>query len=213
MQKRVFNILVEGGLAVENLDVYARAGALTAYVITLQVIVTDQIVTIQFVPVVDDPFISAIEVIEIPNITTPIAFPSASPVLIPNGSSPVATTAAVVRLNAGGETFVDNEGNTWSNDTYFQGNSFIGDQACNKNIGNTIDDALFCTERYFNKGNSTIPSLYEIPVNGDAVYQIRLYFTENVSKIVVRCFFILFFSYNIYLSPHLVFQQIRQATL
>lgn len=178
IKKRVFNILVEGVLSVENLDVYARAGALNAYVITLQTLVTDRIVTIQFIPVIDDPFISAIEVVEIPNITAPITFPTESPILVPNASSPDPTSTAIVRLNAGGEMFVDSKGNTWSNDTFFQGNSFVGDQACNRNISNTIDDALFCTERYF-KGNSTQLSSYEIPVSGNAVYQLRLYFSEN----------------------------------
>ncbi len=94
----------------------------------------------------------------------------------------------VVRLNAGGETFVDSIGNTWSNDTYFQGNnSFVDKVACDSsiNIVNTIDDALFCTERYF-KGNSTAHSSYEIPVDEAAEYLLRLYFSENVSPIVVR---------------------------
>lgn len=142
-------------------------------------------VTIQFVPIVDDPFISAIEVVEIPDTTAPTTIPSPSPIVVPSASPSDLSYAAVVRLNTGGETFVDSKGNTWSNDTFFQGNSVVDKQACTtgRDIENTVDDVLFCSERYF-KGNSTssLYSSYEIPVNRVAVYQIRLYFSENVSK-------------------------------
>lgn len=166
---------------------YARAGALTAHIITLQALVTDRMVTIQFIPIVDDPFVSAIEVLELPNTTAPTNSPTMSPSARPSTNPTVATSSAVVRLNAGGETFVDSKGNTWSNDTYYYGDSFIGNRSCSKNIGNTIDDALFCTERYF-RGNGTSPSSYEIPVNNDAVYQLNLYFSENVSKVAALFF-------------------------
>ena len=189
--KRVFHILVDGTVAVKNLDVYARAGFATAYVLAVQEYVTDRVVTIQFVPVVDDPFISAIEVFEmvVPNATTApntnVTIPTASPIVVPSASPRNATsTTAVVRLNAGGAALVDRQGNLWDGDAFFQGNySLVGEQACDRNITNTVDDALFCTERYF-KGpnNSTLPSGYEIPVNNIAVYLVRLYFSENVSK-------------------------------
>ena len=173
---------------VENLDVYARAGAVTAYVFASRVYIPDRNVTIQFVPVVHNPFISAIEVLEVPNTAAPITIPTAAPFPVPSASPLKTTYTEVVRINAGGETFVDSMGNTWSNDTYFQGNnSFVGNEACESSIDivNTIDDALFCSERYF-KGNNTAHSSYEIPVNEAAEYLLRLYFSETVSPIVVR---------------------------
>jgi Malectin domain len=158
-------------------------------VLKIQVFVTDRIATIQFVPIVNDPFISAIEVVEVPNATAPITIPTEFPISVPNPSPPSATSTEVLRINAGGETFVDSSGNTWANDTFFLGNSFVGDEACtsDRDIVNTTDDALFCSERYF-KGNKTIGSSYEIPVNYPAEYQVHLYFSENVSQFIARCF-------------------------
>jgi large repetitive protein len=64
--QRVFDVLVENTLVIDNLDVAAVAGAATAYVAEVITAVVDGFVTIQLAAEVENPMISAIEVILIP---------------------------------------------------------------------------------------------------------------------------------------------------
>lgn len=59
---RVFDVLVEGSVALDNFDIFAEAGANTALVKTLPVIVSDEMLTIDFTVVVQNPQVSAIEI-------------------------------------------------------------------------------------------------------------------------------------------------------
>lgn len=65
MGKRVFDIFIEGIMVAASFDVVESAGGKNiAYVLTLPIIsITDDAVTIELVAVVENPFISAIEVI------------------------------------------------------------------------------------------------------------------------------------------------------
>lgn len=61
--KRVFDVTVEGALAIDNLDIWAAVGANAALIRTLQATVTDGTLNIGFVSVVDNAKVSAIEVL------------------------------------------------------------------------------------------------------------------------------------------------------
>jgi hypothetical protein len=60
---RVFDVLLEGDLAVDDLDIYSQVGAETALVVSVPVTVTDGQLNIQFIHGVENPKISAIEVV------------------------------------------------------------------------------------------------------------------------------------------------------
>jgi hypothetical protein len=189
----VFNIWIESVLVVENLDVYARVGALSPYFVLLRVPVLDRNVTIQFERVVNDPFISAIEVLEINNSTiAPINTPTAVPVPVPSQMIP-----KVLRVNAGGSPYNDTFGNKWIGDQYFHNNGAISTRDCTRDIVNTTDEELYCTQRYF-RSIDTTPFMYEIPVHSTADYQVRLHFSENVSQVIE--FFVILFIYFVLTS-------------
>ena len=60
--KRVFDVLVENQLALNDLDIWSVAGANAALVRTVQATVSDGVLNINFVPVVDNAKVSAIQV-------------------------------------------------------------------------------------------------------------------------------------------------------
>jgi len=62
---RVFDVNIEGTLVLDNLDIFSEAGATTALVKTLPVTVTDGQVTIDFIHGIENPMVSAIEVVEV----------------------------------------------------------------------------------------------------------------------------------------------------
>ncbi len=64
---RVFDVQVEGALAIDNLDVWAQVGANTALIRTVTATVADGQINIAFIHGVEDPAINAIEVLS----TTP----------------------------------------------------------------------------------------------------------------------------------------------
>ena len=77
------------------------------------------------------------------------------------------SSVTVVRINAGGSTFVDELGQIWQADQSFSGGSTFSSTA---DISNTNNDVLFQTERY---GNFS----YDIPV-ANGTYTINLNFAE-----------------------------------
>ena len=60
--RRVFDVQVEGALAIDNLDVYAEAGANTALIRTVTATVADGQLNIAFIHGIEDPAVNAIEV-------------------------------------------------------------------------------------------------------------------------------------------------------
>jgi hypothetical protein len=83
-------VLIEDELAISNLDVFSAAGGWSsAYVASALTTVSDGNVTIEFVPLVGNPAISAIEVIQIKGNRTVIQplVPSLSPLASPSGSA------------------------------------------------------------------------------------------------------------------------------
>ncbi len=84
-------------------------------------------------------------------------------------SQPTPTSdSETIRINAGGEAYIDPNGNQWSADRFSRGGQTYGNKA---GIDNTQDDSLFQTERY-GKNFS-----YDIPAeNGE--YRVNLGFAE-----------------------------------
>ena len=83
-----------------------------------------------------------------------------------------APSAFVLRVNAGGGTFVDSQGRTWAADTGFNtGNSGSTGSA----IAGTVDDALYQTERWDPSSTPELTYSFAVP-NG--TYTVNLHFAE-----------------------------------
>ncbi len=104
---RVFDVRVEGAVALNDLDIFAEAGGRdVAIVKTLPVTVSDGTLTIDFAVVVQNPLISAIEIY-------PVASGSAGDTIAP--SSPANVTAANVTTSSASLSWAgstDNPGGT-----------------------------------------------------------------------------------------------------
>jgi chitodextrinase len=71
---RVFDVTAEGALAVDNLDIFARAGANTALEVEVLVTVSDSQLNIGFLHGVNNPVLSGIEVYPKPPVVSPPTF-------------------------------------------------------------------------------------------------------------------------------------------
>lgn len=137
----------------DNLDVVALAGKNAAYVYTVphSFAINDGTLNIDLVPSRQNPFVSGIEIL-----------PSPPP-------------TPLYRISCGSSTqVVDSNNVVWSADQFFvkSGKPY---NAC----GSVIND-VYCTSRYFRTVNGS-PFRYEIPVPlPNAVYMIRLHFSEQV---------------------------------
>ena len=156
--KRVFDVLAEGSVRVDDLDVVARSGFAAAYVERLDVQVSDGTLNLDFRSVVEDPMISGIEVEQL------------------SGST---TTAAVApsfadRVETGSRSpYTDGVGQISRADSGFNGGRSAG--PVNVAIGNTTDDRLYQTYRWGLKSIST-----RVPASG--IYTVRLHFAETVFR-------------------------------
>jgi N-acetylneuraminic acid mutarotase len=74
--RRVFNVSAEGQALLSNFDLYATAGAQKALVEPFTVHVANGMLDIKFSAIIENPIISAIEVIPIVPVTTPPATPT-----------------------------------------------------------------------------------------------------------------------------------------
>jgi hypothetical protein len=83
-----------------------------------------------------------------------------------------AQTQQPIRVNSGGPSYTDSNGNVWQADTDFANGGITNVQT---NISGTADPALYQTAR---QNNSNSPILYSFPVkNGN--YHVNLYFAET----------------------------------
>lgn len=103
--QRIFDVLLENQIAIDNLDVFAVAGANTAYVATLNTTVSDGQLTIGLRHVVQNPFICGIEVFSLGTGGLDTEPPSAPAVLS-------ATTVGAGSITLGWSASVDNVGVT-----------------------------------------------------------------------------------------------------
>ena len=121
-----------------------------------------------------------------PTTTTPLPPPptSSPPPPTPPTSSPptVGPVEFAKRINIGGKAYTDTNGNVWEADTVKDGkNALIVCDGTTDIIGQTVNDPLYCSYKWYAASNSAVPFRREIPVDQDGVYQVRLHFAELVS--------------------------------
>ena len=196
--RRVFDVLMEGQTVLSNYDIYAKVGGNTAVVETVQKTVSDGTLNIEFRHRVENPKISAIEVIAVAPTATPTPTPAPTPTPTPKPTvtptptpaptaaptptpTPAPTTGGSVlyRINAGGAAYTDPSGNVWKSDAgYYNTGSSYSASSATVDILNTTLDPLYRTERW---DDSTAPEMvYSLPVPA-GTYQVRLHFAELVS--------------------------------
>ena len=180
--RRVFDIYVDGSLFLNDYDIFQQAGSHNKANIVHRIInVThNNGLNVELVAVKENPSINGIEIIpNNGNFTTGIATmaPSIAPTLAPIAATdPV---QGVVRINAGGDDYIDSFGNTWAADKYvvnFHGQEYTD---CHQPISSTVDDTLYCCHRWFAPWTGS-PYVYSIPVITAGVYEVRLHFAEIV---------------------------------
>lgn len=153
VEKRVFDVWVEGSLVIDNLDIFGNVGFEKAFTATVFVMSTDGFVTVELVPEIEYPKISGIEVIDIRNYIAPTMAPSYSkaPTLTPTVSAAPSISAAPskvyvfenIYINCGGKKYTGNTGeHVWIADKYFKGG---GVYASGGDVQGTLDDALYIT--------------------------------------------------------------------
>ncbi len=102
--KRIFDVLVEGKVLLENCDILESAGGpLTLFVVSVKANVTDGFLSLIFVPKINFPTITAIEVLlTTDNTTTTMSvLPSMSPTLNIDGFAVTECSAYPVCVAAG----------------------------------------------------------------------------------------------------------------
>ena len=138
---------------------------------------------IELVGVRENPSINGIEIIPnygLFNISTtgPFLAPTVAPTTAPFPGQ------AAIRINAGGDEYIDFAGNTWLADKYvvnYHGQDYTD---CSQPVNSTTDDSIYCSHRWFAVWTG-FPYVYNIPVTSAGVYEIRLHFAEIVRKISV----------------------------
>lgn len=156
---RVFNVAMEGDIVFENVDIFAEVGLYSAMTLTTTVNVVDGALTIDFLHIVQNPLVSAIEIS--PNF---------------NLAPPETIEFNPIRINAGAKrTFTDSENKEWRPDAYFNGGKVFVDEI-KREITGTVDDSLYHSERW-----ADTPFTYEIPLP-DGSFKVTLHFAELYSK-------------------------------
>jgi hypothetical protein len=151
--KRVFSVKIENSLVFNNLDIFAETGAGNkALVKETSATVSDSALTIEFIHQVENPSIRAIEVRPV----TP--------------TSPSSGT----RINVGGASYVDSQGNTWITDAGFvnSGEKYTTPSS----ISGTPDPTLYKSERW--DPPSTPSMKFTIPLPSGS-YRVDLGFAET----------------------------------
>ena len=167
-------------MIVNDYDIFQQAGTHNkATIVHHNINVTHKNgLIIELVGVKENPAISGIEVI--PNngnfnfsTLVPSTAPTAAPATITDPGQ------AVIRINAGGDEYIDSNGNMWSADKYvvnFYGQDYTD---CFQPVTGTFDDTLYCCHRWFATWTGS-PYVYNIPVTTTGVYEVRLHFAEIV---------------------------------
>ena len=137
-------------MIVNDYDIFQQAGTYNkATIVHHNINVTHKNgLIIELVGVKENPAISGIEVI--PNngnfnfsTLVPSTAPTAAPATITDPGQ------AVIRINAGGDEYIDSNGNKWSADKYvvnFYGQDYTD---CFQRVTGTFDDTLYCCHHWF----------------------------------------------------------------
>jgi len=193
---RSFDVVVEGDLVIDDLDIFASVGVFTALTIRLPATVEDGNLTIEFLREIDNPKINAIEIHSAalhtaPSLLGSSVMPSTSPVvplLLPSTSpspsiqptiAPPSPPVAFepIRINVGGGQIVDpSSGNMWQADNYYNTGKNASLDDASQAIAGTSFDELYRTGRF---DEAEYPNLiYSIPIpNGR--FRVTLYFAET----------------------------------
>jgi len=146
---RVFDVSIEGTKVLQNLDIFAEVGFDKPLVESFTTTVSDGVLDILFSHGVENPKISAIEVIPVSTAPPP----------------------SVLRVNAGGPAFTDSSGNAWQADRNFN----TGDTFTSTQPWTGPNAPLYGTERW---DPATAPELsYSFPVT-PGTYTVTLHFSE-----------------------------------
>ncbi|MEL6815611.1 MAG: malectin domain-containing carbohydrate-binding protein, partial [Cyanobacteria bacterium J06598_3] len=167
---RIFDITIEGEMLHSSLDIYAATGKHQALQLAAEtIVVTDGRLDIQLSTISDHAKLSGLEVF------TKSLAETVSDNAIDNSIEEDAIareeTVEIVetlRVNAGGERYVDSNGHIWLADAFFDGGKTTYKYA---DISNTKDDVLYRSERYAK--NLT----YAIPV-ANGIYDLNLLMAE-----------------------------------
>lgn len=92
------------------------------------------------------------------------------------------STDPVIRVNAGGDVFVDKAGNTWSADYGYNVGTIYSSQDAITGTGN---EPLFQTERWNNSTTEDLTYSFSVP-NGN--YQVNLHFANRVATVGTHVF-------------------------
>jgi len=160
--KRQFDIIIEGAEFWSNLDIFASAGKNTTFDVVKVVSVTDGVFNIKFNADIEKVKLSAFH----------IKKKAAS--LVSTGTAPVTNTLSadsaepiIYAINASSADIKASNGITYQADKGFVGgNTFKTTNA----ISNTVDDALYQSERF---GNFS----YAVPVT-NGTYEVTMKFSE-----------------------------------
>jgi hypothetical protein len=146
---RVFDVAIEGTTVLQHLDIFAEVGFLKPLVKSFTTTVSNGVLDILFSHVVENPKISAIEIIPLSTAPPP----------------------AAIRVNAGGPAFTDSSGNAWEADRNFNtGNAFTSAQPW------TGPNApLYGTDRW---DPAAAPELSYSFLVTPGTYTVRLHFAE-----------------------------------
>lgn len=163
---RVFNVAINGVTAFANVDIFKDAGGGNrALVKSIQVSVVTGAIEIRCSHIIENPKISAIEII-VAGSVPPSPPPSTPP--------PPPVAGSVVRINVGGPSYIDSEGNPWASDQALDtAKGSVRSIVDSVVITGTPDPTIYRTYR-FNIGSI----MYSIPlING--FYSVRLHFSET----------------------------------
>ena len=142
--RRVFDVSVEDGVVSKDLDLVAKSAKGEALAISLEdILVEDGILNLNLDASVNNAKLSGIEI-------------------LPSNEN------STIRINAGGNDYLDRQGRIWQADKYFTSSKTFSRPV---SVNNTVEDNLFQTER-FGRDFS-----YDIPLeNGN--YDVKLHFAE-----------------------------------
>jgi hypothetical protein len=195
---RVFDVVVEGSVVIENLDVYSEVGHHTALDKAVTTHVNDGSLSIGFIHegnTTASPILSAIEILPLKITTfqvfqhslfvsdsnsTSLRLHQASLSIESNRTSRKLQQASLpLYINVGSDTeYRDPSGRVWKKDTYYNDGGRVEPRSFN-DIKNTAADELYQTGRYDLPDDR--PLVYSIPLpNGE--YEVRLHFSENYNK-------------------------------
>jgi Malectin domain len=215
--KRVFDVYVQGQIVFSDFDIIQAAGSkFHVYDLTLSDPVSAKLtgslsspngtISIVFVPIIENPKLSAIVITEYspvasppiaPTIPTKAPIVTSSPVGGGNGNTTNTTEIQSMRINVGGTSpIIDKFNNTWIADTdlSYHSKGGLSYDACanwiatpSSFVSNSSDidakSGLFCSERYFNQWEQTNPTdgplSYNITIAQNALYNVRLFFVES----------------------------------